>query len=150
MVERNDEALLRGAALEQEGISELEDQPASKILTGETPEGIIPPRDYPLGAEEYGTTAAEEAIGETVAQRVAREEPDLSGDDVRDDDERLAGRLVQPDAGMADADDTAEELGYVVPDVAGLSAEEAAVRIETDPEGLGGGWPGYLDEDGPV
>jgi hypothetical protein len=146
MVERNDEALLRGAALEQEGIPELEDQPAGKVLTGETPEGIIPPRDYPVGAEEYGTTVAEETVGETVGQRVAREEPDLSGDGVRGDDRHLAGRLVQPDAGMA-VDDTAEELGDAVPDMAGLSAEEEAVRIETDPEGLGGGWPGYLDEE---
>lgn len=47
---------------------------------------------------------------------------------------------------MVDVDDTAEELGDAVADVAGLSAEEAAMRIETDPTSLGGGWPGYLDE----
>ncbi len=148
MVERNDEELLRGAALEEEGIPELEEQPPGKVLSGETPEGIVPPRDYPLGAEEHGTTAAEEAIGETVALRAAREEPDLaSAPLLGDDGATLAGRLVQPDSGMVDVDDTAEEFGYDVADGAALSAEEAAIRVETDPEGLGGGWPGYLDED---
>jgi hypothetical protein len=34
MVERNDEALLRGAALEEEPIAELEDQPPGKVLSG--------------------------------------------------------------------------------------------------------------------
>lgn len=148
MVERNDEALLRGAALEEEGIPELEEQPPGKILSGETPEGIVPPRDYPLGAEEYGTTAAEELIGETLAVRAAREEPALSSKGPLDDDRHaLAGRLVQPDLGMVDVDDTDDEFGYDVTDGVALSAEEAAIRVETDPEGLGGGWPGYLDED---
>jgi hypothetical protein len=147
MVERNDEALFRGAALEEEGIPELEDQLPGKILSGDTGEGITPPRDYPLAAEEYGTTAAEQAAGETFDQRTAREEPDLSWDDVVGDDSHLAGRLVQPDSGMVDVDDTAEEFGYAASDVAGLSAEEAAMRIETEPEGLGDGWPGYLDEE---
>ncbi len=149
MLERNDEALLRGAALEEEGIPEVEDQPVGKILSGETPEGTVPPRDYPLGAEEYGTTADEERMGETFAQRVAREEPDLFWPDVSagEADRPLAGRLVQPDLGMVDVDDTAEEVGYQAADVAGLSAEEAAMRIETDPAGMGSGWPGYLDED---
>src|SRR5918998_4650845 len=123
MIERNDEALLRGAALEEEGIPEIEDQPTGKVLSGDTGEGIAPPRDYPLAAEEHGTTAAEQAAGETLAQRIAREEPDLSGNDVVGDDNDLAGRLVQPDSGMLDGDDTAEELGYAVPDIAGMSAE---------------------------
>jgi hypothetical protein len=147
MIERNDKAMLRGAALEEEGIPEIEDQPSGKVLSGDTGEGIAPPRDYPLGTEEHGTTAAEQAAGETLTQRMAREEPDLSWNDVVGDDNDLAGRLVQPGSEMVDGDDTAEELGYAVPDVAGMSAEEAAMRIETDPEGLGGGWPGYLDEE---
>ncbi len=111
MVERNDEALLRGAAFEEGGMPELEDQPP-------------------------------------VAGRVAGEEPDLSSARLLGDDgHALAGRLVQPDSGMVDVDDTAEEFGHDAGDGAGLSAEEAAIRVETDPDGLGGGWPGYLDED---
>ena len=148
MVERNDEALLQRAALEEEGIPELEEQPPGKVLSGETPEGIVPPRDYPLGAEEYGTTAAEELIGESIAVRAAREELPLSAErPLNDDGHGLVGRLVQPDGGMVDVDDTADEFGYDVADGVALSAEEAAIRVETDPEGLGGGWPGYLDED---
>jgi hypothetical protein len=149
MLEPNDEALLRDAAPEDEGIPDTEDQPPGKILSGETPEGMVPPRDHPLGADEFGTTAAEESAGESFARRVAREEPDsLAGVLADDDDGRpLAGRLVQPDLGMVDTDDTPEEVADAVPDVVGLSAEEAAMRVETDPEGMGGGWPGYVDEE---
>jgi hypothetical protein len=110
-------------------------------------EGIIPPRDYPLAAEEFGTTAGEEAIGESVDQRAAREEPEVSWHDVAGaDDHALAGRLVQPDAGI-NVDDTAEEVADAVPDGVALTAEESAMRIETDPAGMGGGGPGYLDDD---
>ena len=148
MVERDDEALLRGAALGEKPIPELEDQPPGKVLAGGAPEGIVPPRDYPLGGDEDGATAAEEAIGETVAGWAARDEPELSSEGLLGDDGHpLAGRLVQPDSGMVDVDGTAEEFSHDVDDGAGLSAEEAAIRVETDPEGLGGGWPGYLDED---
>jgi hypothetical protein len=147
-VDPNDEALLREASLEEEGIPELEDQPVGKVLSGETPEGVVPPRDYPLGAEEFGTTAAEDAMGETLAQRVAREVPDVPvGEGLDDDDQSLAGRLVQPDLGVVDVDDTAEEVGEAVPDVGGLSAEEEAMRVEREPGGLGGGWPGYLQDE---
>jgi hypothetical protein len=34
-----------------------------------------------------------------------------------------------------------------VPDVGGLSAEEEAMRVEREPGGLGGGWPGYLQDE---
>jgi hypothetical protein len=147
VVEPNDEALLRGAALEEEGNPELEDQPVGKVLSGETPEGVVPPRDYPLGAEEFGTTPAEDAMGESLAQRVAREVPDVpAGEGLDDGDEPLAGRLVQPDLG-GDVDDTPEEVGDAVPDVGGLSAEEEAMHVEREPGGLGGGWPGYVQDE---
>jgi hypothetical protein len=150
VVEPNDEALLRDAALEEEGIPELEEQPVGKILSGETPEGLVPPRDYPLGAEEFGTTASEEARGETIAQRAAREVPDRpvgEGLDDDDDEEALGGRLVQPDFGVVDADRTPEEVGEAVPDLGGLSAEEEAMRVEREPGGMGGGLPGYLQDE---
>jgi hypothetical protein len=35
------------------------------------------PPDRPLGAEEYGTTAAEERWDEPLEERLAREEPDV-------------------------------------------------------------------------
>ncbi len=146
----SDDELYRSAAAEEEGIPELEGQPPGKVLTGDTGEDLPLPRDHPLGAEEYGTTSAEEARGETFAQRVQREEPELvpraPAGWLQEDDYVLAGRLVQPDAGMVDMDETAEESGDATGEMVGLSAEEAAVRIEEEPAGLGGGWTGYLDE----
>jgi hypothetical protein len=84
-------------------------------------------------------------MGESLDQRIAREEPELSWNDVvAADDDPVAGRLVQPDQGMVDFDATAEEVGDVVPDTVGLSAEEQAVRIETDPDG-----PEAREQEGP-
>lgn len=146
MSNRDDE-LLRGTSLEEEGIPELEDQPTGKVLSGDTSEGVVPPRDYPLAADEFGTTPGEEARGESLAQRMAREEADLGGEVlVADEDDEGAGRVVQPDLGMLDADDIPEEVGDRTDEVTGLSAEESAIRVEEDPAGMGGGWPGYLDE----
>ena len=153
---RDDEdALVSGAALDEEGLPELEEQPPGKILSGDTHEGLVPPRDYPQAVDDHGTTPGEEARGETLAQRVAREEPEpgagVPGSDGGDGwdapIDEPAGRLVQPDLGMADLDETPEELGVATGDAVGLSAEEAAVRIVEEPAGLGGGLPGYLDEE---
>ena len=93
----------------------------------------IPPRDEPLGAEEFGTTAAEERRGESLADRVAREEPEVERP------ERHAGRLVEPggDEGGLDADQekdaVASTAGY---DDGGYSAEEQAVHVRENPPGL--------------
>jgi hypothetical protein len=49
--------------------------------------GDFPPEE-PLGADEYGTTAAEERWDEPLEERIAREQPDvLPGDPVVEDDE---------------------------------------------------------------
>ena len=117
-------------------------------LTGDPLEGLVPPRDYPAAADEYGTTAAEGELGESLEQRVLREEPEPHGwSTVVDSNlvEPATGRLVQPDEGMVDLDDTAEEVADLADDYVGLSAEEEAVRIETNPAGLGRGSDGYLD-----
>ena len=143
----SDDDLLRGASLEEEGIPEVDEQPAGKVLAGDTGEGLVPPRDHPVAAEDLGTTAREESVGESLADRSAREHLETELDDYLEEQDPVAGRLVQPDRGTADYDDTAEEVGEATGDLAGLSAEEAAVRIEEDPGGLGGGWPGYLGED---
>lgn len=143
-----DDALVRGASFEEEGIPELEEQPVGKILSGETPEGLVPPRDEPLVVEDYGITPAEERAPEPIADRILREEPDMWANTGPAGDGYLrAGRLVAPDAGMVDLDDTPEEVGIDVGERVGLSAEEAAMRIEEEPEGMGGGWPGYLDDE---
>ena len=143
----SDDDLLRQSSLEEEGIPDLEEQPVGKVLSGDTGEGVVPPRDYPVAADDFGTTAREESLGESFADRTGRQEPDVDVDDDLEEEDPVAGRLVQPDLGALDYDETAEEVGDTTGDLAGLSAEEAAMRVEEDPGGLGGGWPGYLGED---
>ncbi|MFI8461010.1 DUF5709 domain-containing protein [Kitasatospora sp. NPDC085464] len=110
-------------------------------------EGYSPP-EKPLGVDRIGVTAAEQRDGETLAQRLAQEEPDVlpdEGDGIGDlpDGEgepvdpqavgsRRAGRLVAPDEGARPD----REKGLVASD-AGIDggaagAEEAAVHIVPD------------------
>lgn len=132
--------------LDDEGIPELEGQPPGKVLSGDVAEGIVPPRDYPIAADEWGTTPAEEAAGEPFAMRVARERPEMA---YAPDEREPAGRIVQPDSDLDHVVDvTADEIGDSYPDDdSGLSAEEAAMRIEDDPGGLNyDDDPGYVTD----
>jgi hypothetical protein len=144
MSESHDETLPRDTSPEEEGIPDVDELPPGLARTGDPLEGIVAPRDHPLAADDYGTTPAEEALGESLEQRMLREEPEPLGWALADDDVEPAA--VQPDEGMVDYDDTAEEVADLVADPFGLSAEEAAVRIETNPAGLGRGSDGYLDD----
>ena len=121
-----------------------DDAPTDDAGTDEW-EALDPSLDHAVAADEWGTTEAEEELGESLEQRMLREEPEArwSGDD--DEGTPIEGRLVQPDAGSIDLDDVAEEVAEVADDPFGLSAEEAAIRIETDPAGLGRGPDGYID-----
>ena len=106
--------------------------------------GYSPPEKY-SPAQKFGTTAAEQAEGESLDQRLAQEEPepdpyDLPREDAIVDgdldsgevgDER-AGRLVDPDQGTAEdteKDLVGEDVGI---DDASASAEEAAVHVVPD------------------
>jgi hypothetical protein len=103
------------------------------------------PAERPWVGDGWGTTAREEAEGEGLDARLARELPDSDGEDEGDglgdssdsdgelyDDEvgdHRSGRLVGADEGGVS--DTDEEL-YAVDigvDGAGASAEEAAVHV---------------------
>jgi hypothetical protein len=59
-----------------EGATPVEDLPPG-IDAESAVEGAFPPRDQPLGSEEWGTTAREQLVGEPLAERVKREEPDI-------------------------------------------------------------------------
>ncbi len=111
--------------LEAEGLPAVEDQPAgvSDLL-----DGIVPPRDQPLVAEGDGVTAAEQRSGETISQRARREVPD--GEEEDDD---IAGRLVQPDQGVAGLDVEPDEIAMEAADLDGLSAEEQAIHPTDSP-----------------
>src|SRR5829696_4708935 len=72
------------------------------------------PPDEPLGVDEYGVTAAEEAVEEPLAERVAREEPELvprNGDRAYGDP---VGTLVAPESAVDELDVTAEEVAREV------------------------------------
>ena len=112
-------------------------------------EGYSPP-ERPLATRDWGTTAAEEAAGESWAGRLSRELPDLAatdGDGLGDTDDtdgelldnevggRRAGRLVATNEGFGP--DTDEELHATDIGIDGgaASAEEAAMHV-VDPRDL--------------
>ncbi len=106
-------------------------------------EGWNPPENWSAG-QRYGNTPLEEALGETLDQRIEQEipEPDpyqvAMTQDVDDPGDvevgaARAGRLVAPDEGtntVTESDLIAEDVGI---DGAAASAEEAAVHL-VDPE----------------
>jgi Family of unknown function (DUF5709) len=83
-------------------------------------EGYSPPEQWSAG-EGFGNTPYEELVGETLDQRIAQEEPDVTADDVPSDDDR-AGRLIAAEG----ASQFATDVGT---DGAAASAEEAAVHL---------------------
>jgi hypothetical protein len=116
--------------------------------------GYDVPEHYSPG-QGFGNTPAEMAEGETLDQRLAQEEPDLTEDDLptspvadgvtQDLDELLEEnlddggtggeqviRLVDIDEGLG-ADNEAQLIGYDVADSAEQSAEEAAIHLTDRP-----------------
>ena len=106
--------------------------------------------DHWTAANRFGTTAAEERAGESLAQLLAQEEPDVDPyAEAADDEDELTrrgyereartGRLVADDAGFGEdeqADSVAWDAGV---DGGGASAEEAAMHLVDDPNGPGDG-----------
>ena len=132
----------KSSALEAEGIPDLEGSPPGMTIDDEV-EGMIPPRDYPQGVDEFGTTADEERTDEPLSLRVLREQPDDLANEL--DNAADVGRLVQPENEVDQVDTTAEEVAFDSGDDAALSAEESAMHI-TDAPPMGDG-DGYLEED---
>lgn len=104
-------------------------------------EGYSPP-ERRWATDDWGTTPREERTGESLDQRLAREQPDRTvddgdglGDESDTDGELIddevgdlrAGRLVEGDGG--DDELHATDVGV---DGAGASAEEAAVHVVPD------------------
>ena len=123
-----------------------EDQPAAEDfldsdLENEMDRGYSPPEKL-SAAQGWGNTPLEEAMGETLDQRLQQEEPEpdpyvaaAEEQEVLDDGEvggERAGRLVDPDQGFGEdteADLVADDVGI---DGAAASAEEAAMHIVED------------------
>jgi Family of unknown function (DUF5709) len=102
-------------------------------------EGYSPPERWSVG-QGYGNTPLEEELGETLDQRIAQEEPEpdpYAEEDTEDlDDGEVgdvrAGRLIAPDEGVHEDEDSemfADDAGI---DGAGASAEEAAMHVVDD------------------
>jgi hypothetical protein len=94
--------------------------------------GYSPPDREPR-ATRYGTTDDEELRGESLADKLAEEVPDISDDPVDedysyDDADEIAGRLVAPDEG-AHADLESDAVARDGRAFGGESAEEAAIHI---------------------
>ena len=110
---------------EEEGIPDPGDLTPEQEATGQLDLTTEPPHDSPLGAEGWGTTAAEQREGEPLAGRLARELPDAYPSEPAQE----VGRLVEPDEGVR-SDTDAELVASDSGDRAGLSAEEAALHLE--------------------
>ena len=130
---------------EAEGIPDPGFSDPGQLEAGDTEATVEPPHDTAVAVDEFGTTAAEQAEGESLDGRLAREEDDvLSGVDTAADeragtdtpfDERAGqgvGRLVEPDEGArtdTEADLVAEDVGT---DLGGYTAEESAMHLEPE------------------
>jgi hypothetical protein len=127
-------------AVTEPGVPATSEITEAQRRTGGALEEEAPVPERPMGAEEWGTTAAEHAAGEPIAERRRRERPDREG----------AGRqpgpsLVEP---TGDVDDEPDLVGDVDPSADDAqTAEEAAMRIEANPAGLSNTPdPGYVED----
>ncbi|HVL29037.1 MAG TPA: hypothetical protein VM390_12865 [Acidimicrobiales bacterium] len=129
------------------GIPATSEQPRA-VPEGWEAEEEAPPLDVPQGVEEWGTTAREEAIGESVAMRSRREEPEVWERAPAPDQEAGVSVLEPgPDGGLTDTEPDA--IGELEVDREyTVGAEEAAMRVEEEPAGLTyDRGPGYLDDE---
>ena len=135
---------------EDDGVLDASDTLDDERVGDPLDTGIVAP-DRWTAANRFGTTPAEERAGESLAQLLAQEEPDIdpyaeAGDDDEDEltrrgyeREARTGRLVADDEGLGEdeqADAIAWDAGI---DGGGASAEEAAVHLVDDPNGPGDG-----------
>jgi hypothetical protein len=130
---------------EAEGVPDPGWSPESADVTGQLESTTEQPRDVPLAADDFGTTARELAEGESLDGRISREEPDVLAQAEQPADESAGadtpfderagqgiGRLVEPDEGArpdVEADLVAQDVGT---DLGGYTAEESAMHLEPE------------------
>jgi hypothetical protein len=137
-----------GYVVEDDGVLDrsdsLDDDLAEPLDTG------VAAADHWAGANRFGTTAAEEARGESLDARLAEEEPDIDPyAEPTDDEDELSrrgyeteprsGRLVAEDEGFGEVDEADLVATDVGIDSGAASAEEAAMHVVDDPDGEGDG-----------
>src|SRR3954469_7253367 len=113
----------------------------AETLTGEGAELDEPldtsysPPDFSPVATRYGNTAAEQAEGESLDQRLAQEVPDVSPDDVTAEEAApRAGRLIAPDEGAHEDTESAPVAFDARRAGSAATAEEAAMHIVGEDE----------------
>ena len=131
---------------EDEGQASQEPGLPGKRITGDPQDDMPVAGDRPVGVNQYGTTAAEEAAGEPLDVRLSREEPDLleraattNADESEDadqpypvDPEERVGRIVETDEGARTDDEASAVADDVGTDSGGFTAEERAMHIERE------------------
>ncbi|TQS45758.1 DUF5709 domain-containing protein [Cryptosporangium phraense] len=128
--------------VEDDGVLDPGDSLDDDDLNSDVLDTGIDPGDRYRASDRFGTTADEQSQGETLDQRLAEEEPDVTADfDDEDEDapadpgsttQERAGRLVEPDEGAHEDDEDelfATDAGI---DGAGAGAEEAAIHLVED------------------
>lgn len=116
--------------LDEEGIPEMTQLPQG-ISEWNADDGMMPPRDFPQ-AVDGNTTAGEQLIGESLEERLEREEPEVSAASLDDGSE--VGPLMEPDSEIDEVDITDEAVAIEGREAGGLSAEEAAMHIDETTE----------------
>lgn len=133
------------SASEAEGVPDPGWSEPSQLAAGDDEGTVEPPHDTAVAVDDFGTTAAELAEGESLDGRLGREVPEVleAVDRPADEsasadtpfDERAGqgvGRLVDPDqGGRADTESEliATDEGT---DLGGYSAEESAMHLEPE------------------
>lgn len=97
---------------------------------GDPPSGTYVAPDQPMGAQSYGTTAAEMRRGEPISER----EKHVESEELIDLDAEHLGVVTQKgDNDVDDVDDDAGMFGQFAGDEGDLSAEEAAMHTTDRP-----------------
>lgn len=124
--------------MEAEGIPDLADPDPSET------EFVEPPHDTAMAVDDFGTTPGEQADGESLDSRLAREQADVMGDlgtdaeseGVEDPGGQGAGqgvgRIVESDEGARSDTESEMVATDVGTDLGGYSAEEAAMHLEPE------------------
>ena len=112
----------------------LEGDGAEDTLVDGTGDNTGDAGDRYRGSVMFGTTAAEQARGQSLDQRLAEEEPDLvdEGGDIPPGDERRTQREIAELVSGGDVSHSRTDpdlVGRNVDDWGGLSAEEAALHV---------------------
>ena len=125
--------------MEAEGIPDLADPDPSET------EFVEPPHDTAIAVDDFGTTPGEQADGESLDGRLAREQGDvLAGIGVDPDESEGVedpggqgagqgiGRLVESDEGARSDTESEMVATDVGTDLGGYSAEEAAMHLKPE------------------